>query len=149
MPPWMFLFYYWLLSVLDEGGRQDQMSPSYKGWRGRSMRCSIGLLSDVTALIYMVLCQDDAGNTPLHTAIHVSCHHAIDQITSQQHVDYRVVNNDELNVLHLAVVKGDMRSVSLQHTPKSHESAAVYIHLFIMNSYRKYTYRPSLYKYMQ
>jgi len=27
--------------------------------------------------------------------------------------------------------------------------AVVFIYLFIMNSYRKYTYRPSLYKYMQ
>jgi len=58
-------------------------------------------------------CQDEAGSTPLHTAIHVSCHEAIERITSQRDVDYHVVNNDDLNVLHLAVVKGDIRQVGL------------------------------------
>ena len=64
--------------------------------------------------------QDEAGNTPLHTAVHVSCHHAVERITAQSNFDYRVVNNDELTVLHLAVVKGDIRSVRLSFALISH-----------------------------
>ena len=64
--------------------------------------------------------QDEVGNTPLHTAVHVSCHHAVERITAQSNFDYRVVNNDELTVLHLAVVKGDIRSVRLSFALISH-----------------------------
>jgi len=43
--------------------------------------------------------------------VHVSCHDAIERITSQPAVNYQTVNNKGFNVLQLAVIKGDITSV--------------------------------------
>ena len=38
---------YWLRRVLDDGGRRDRTSPSYKGCHGRSLQCTVTLFAHI------------------------------------------------------------------------------------------------------
>lgn len=74
----------------------------YEKW---SYDCELCMLS---CQFVLLMSQDEDGNTPLHTAIHVGCHGAVERLTAQPGLDFQLINNRSANVLQLAVIKRDI-----------------------------------------